>query len=70
MTPRLSVIASAIRRVISGAADAVSSLDPYWGKVVSLIHGDSNVDKDDPYWNHVALLIHGNGTNGYYGSKR
>lgn len=64
MTPRLSVIASAIRRVISGAANAVSSLDPYWGKVVSLIHGDSNVDKDDPYWNHVALLIHGNGTNG------
>lgn len=64
MTPRLSVIASAIRRVISGAANAVSSLDPYWDKVVALIHGDSNVDKDDPYWNHVALLIHGNGTNG------
>ena len=61
MTPRLSVIASAIRRVISGVAN---SLDPYWDKVVALIHGDSNIDKDDPYYNHVALLIHGNGTNG------
>jgi len=74
MTPRLSIIAASIRRVISALVSTAS--DYYWDNVVLAMKMDTGVDPEwantvlamhmndaDPYWGSTVLAMHMDGTN-------
>jgi len=61
MTPRLSIIAAAIRRIFQGSTVS-DTYDPYWDKVVLAMKMDG-ADMD-PYWSNVVLAMPMDGTNG------
>jgi len=59
VTPRLSIIAASIRRVIAAIGGAATASDYYWDNVVLAMKMNTGVD---PEWANTVLAMHMDGT--------